>query len=140
MYGGTKTEMERLLADAEKISGVHYDISNLNDVYQAIHVIQGELGITGTTSEEASKTISGSLNAMKGAWSNLLTGIADENADFDTLVGNLVDSVMTFGDNILPRVKTVLEGIGKLIKELVPKLAQELPSLLQSILPSLILM
>lgn len=137
-YGGTKTEMERLLADAEKISGVHYDISNLNDVYQAIHVIQGELGITGTTSEEASKTISGSLNAMKGAWSNLLTGIADENADFDTLVGNLVDSVMTFGDNILPRVKTVLEGIGKLIKELVPKLAQELPSLLQSILPSLI--
>ena len=137
-YGGTKTEMERLLADAEKISGVHYDISNLNDVYQAIHVIQGELGITGTTSEEASKTISGSLNAMKGAWSNLLTGIADENADFDTLVGNLVDSVMTFGDNILPRVKTVLEGIGKLIKELVPKIAQELPSLLQSILPSLI--
>ena len=137
-YGGTKTEMERLLADAEKISGVHYDISNLNDVYQAIHIIQGELGITGTTSEEASKTISGSLNAMKGAWSNLLTGIADENADFDTLVGNLVDSVMTFGDNILPRVKTVLEGIGKLIKELVPKLAQELPSLLQSILPSLI--
>ena len=137
-YSGTKTEMERLLADAEKISGVHYDISNLNDVYQAIHVIQGELGITGTTSEEASKTISGSLNAMKGAWSNLLTGIADENADFDSLVGNLVDSVMTFGDNILPRVKTVLEGIGKLIKELVPKLAQELPSLLQSILPSLI--
>ena len=137
-YGGTKTEMERLLSDAEKISGVHYDISNLNDVYQAIHVIQGELGITGTTSEEASKTISGSLNAMKGAWSNLLTGIADENADFDSLVGNLVDSVMTFGDNILPRVKTVLEGIGKLIKELVPKLAQELPSLLQSILPSLI--
>lgn len=191
MYGGTKTEMERLLADAEKISGVHYDISNLNDVYQAIHVIQKEMDISGysteqlqaklkdmslteeelskvandmgisyddamkkmkdgtlttkdaqillgTTSREASETISGSLNAMKGAWSNLLTGVADENADFDTLVGNLVDSVMTFGDNILPRVKTVLEGIGKLIKELVPKLAQELPSLLQSILPSLI--
>ena len=137
-YGGTKSEMERLLKDAQKISGVKYDINNLSDVYDAIHVIQGELGITGTTSEEASKTISGSLNAMKGAWSNLLTGIADENADFDTLVGNLVDSVMTFGDNILPRVKTVLEGIGKLIKELVPKLAQELPSLLQSILPSLI--
>lgn len=129
-YGGTKSEMERLLKDAQKISGVKYDINNLSDVYNAIHVIQGELGITGTTSEEASKTISGSLNAMKGAWSNLLTGIADENADFDTLVGNLVDSVMTFGDNILPRVKTVLEGIGKLIKELVPKLAQELPSLI----------
>ena len=137
-YGGTKTEMERLLADATKISGVKYDISSLNDVYQAIHVIQGELGITGTTAKEASTTISGSLNSMKSAWQNLLTGIADDNADFDTLVGNLVDSVMTFGDNILPRVKTVLEGIGKLIKELVPKLAQELPSLLQSILPSLI--
>ena len=137
-YGGTKTEMERLLKDAEKITGVKYDINNLSDVYNAIHAIQDKVGVTGTTSEEASKTISGSLNAMKGAWSNLLTGIADENADFDTLVGNLVDSVMTFGDNILPRVKTVLEGIGKLIKELVPKLAQELPSLLQSILPSLI--
>ena len=76
MYGGTKTEMERLLADAEKISGVHYDINNLNDVYSAIHVIQGELGITGTTAEEAASTISGSLASMKSAFSNVLGQLA----------------------------------------------------------------
>ena len=93
-YGGTKTEMERLLADAQKISGVKYDISNLNDVYQAIHVIQGELGITGTTAKEASTTIQGSVSAMKSAWSNMLTGIADDNADFDGLVNNLVESIV----------------------------------------------
>jgi len=67
-YGGTKEEMKRLLADAEKISGIHYDISNLNEVYEAIHVIQGELGITGTTATEASTTIQGSAAAMKAAW------------------------------------------------------------------------
>src|SRR5574344_1640207 len=78
-YGGTKAEMERLLADATKISGVKYDISSLNDVYQAIHVIQGELGITGTTAKEASTTIQGSVNSMKSAWQNMLTGIATGN-------------------------------------------------------------
>ena len=85
-YGGTKQEMERLLADAEKLSGVHYDISNLNDVYEAIHVVQGELGITGTTAEEASTTIQGSAAAMKAAWQNMLTGIADENADYHVFI------------------------------------------------------
>lgn len=114
-YGGTKTEMERLLADATKISGVKYDISSLNDVYQAIHVIQGELGITGTTAKEASSTISGSISSMKSAWSNLVTGIADDNADFDTLISNFVDSVMTMADNILPRISIALDGIVDLI-------------------------
>ncbi len=71
-YGGTKDEMERLLADAEKISKVHYDIDNLNDVYSAIHVIQEEMGITGTSAKEAGTTVSGSVNMMKSAWSNLL--------------------------------------------------------------------
>ena len=96
-YGGTKSEMERLLSDAQKISGVKYDISNLNDVYQAIHVVQGELGITGTTAKEASTTIQGSVSAMKSAWQNMLTGIADDNADFDGLINNLVDSIVTAG-------------------------------------------
>ena len=114
-YGGTKTEMERLLKDATKISGVKYDIKNLNDVYQAIHVIQGELGITGTTSKEASTTISGSLSSMKSAWQNLLTGIADDNANFETLIGNLVDSIMTFADNIVPRIEVVIDGLVDLI-------------------------
>lgn len=125
-YGGTKSEMERLLSDAQKISGVKYDISNLNDVYQAIHVIQGELGITGTTAKEASTTISGSISSWKSSYSNLLTGIADDNADFNSLINNFVDSTMTVMDNLLPRIHTAIEGMGDmvsgLIKELFPKL------------------
>ncbi len=114
-YGGTKTEMERLLADASKLSGQKYDISSLNDVYQAIHVIQGEIGITGTTAKEASTTISGSVNSMKSAWKNLVTGIANDNANFDSLISNFVDSVMSMADNILPRISVALEGIVDLI-------------------------
>lgn len=127
-YGGTKTEMERLLSDAEKISGVHYDISNLNDVYQAIHVIQGEMGITGTTAEEASTTIQGSVASMKSAWQNLLTGIADGDSDWNTLINNFVDSVVTAGENILPRIGDTVEGIGLLITDVLGMLAgQVLP-------------
>lgn len=116
-YGGTKSEMERLLKDAQKISGVKYNISNLSDVYNAIHVIQGELGITGTTAKEASTTIQGSVASMKSAWGNLLTGIADENADWNTLVNNFVDSVKTAADNILPRVEETFDGISLLITD-----------------------
>lgn len=137
-YGGTKQEMERLLADAEKLSGVHYDISNLNDVYEAIHVVQGELGITGTTAEEASTTIQGSAAAMKAAWQNMLTGIADENANFDGLINNLVKSIETFAQNIIPRVEQALKGIGKLVSGLAPIIVQELPNLISEILPSFI--
>ena len=137
-YGGTKQEMERLLADAEKLSGVHYDISNLNDVYEAIHVVQGELGITGTTAKEASTTIQGSAAAMKAAWQNMLTGIADENADFDRLINNLVKSIETFAQNIIPRVEQALKGIGKLVSGLAPIIVQELPNLISEILPSFI--
>lgn len=116
-YGGTKSEMERLLSDATKISGIKYDISNLNDVYNAIHVIQGELGITGTTAKEASSTISGSLNSVKSAWSNLLTGITDDNADWITLINNFVDSIVIAGNNLLPRIEDTVEGIGLLITD-----------------------
>lgn len=137
-YGGTKQEMERLLEDAEKISGIHYDISNLNDVYSAIHVIQEELDITGTTAKEASTTIQGSAAAMKAAWQNMLVGIADENADFDTLIGNLVSSVSTFAENILPRIEVALKGVGKLISGLAPVIVEALPNLLNTILPEFI--
>ena len=78
--------MQRLLADAQKITGIKYDISNLNDVYQAIHVIQGELGITGTTAKEASTTIQGSIASMKSAWQNMLTGIATGNSENLSLI------------------------------------------------------
>ena len=114
-YGGTKTEMERLLKDATAISGVKYDISNLNDVYEAIHVIQNEMGITGTTAKEASETISGSTASMKSAWQNLLTGIADDNADFSGLVNNFVESIVTVANNILPRIEVILDGIVELV-------------------------
>lgn len=141
-YGGTKGEMERLLADATAISGVEYDISNLNDVYQAIHVIQGELGITGTTAKEASTTIQGSVSSMKSAWQNLLTGMADDNADFGLLIGNFVDSILTVGDNILPRIQTVIQGMGELVSglltQLVPEIVATIPPMIESSLPTLI--
>lgn len=177
-YGGTKSEMERLLSDAEKISGVKYDISNLNDVYNAIHVIQKKMEISGystdelskklknaslssselkkvaedmgisyeeatnrmksgtlsvkdanvllgTTAKEATETIQGSVASMKSAWGNLLTGIADEDADFNTLATNFVDSVVIAGENVLPRVSEIFEGIGLLITDLLPILVEK---------------
>lgn len=131
-YGGTKSEMERLLSDAQKISGVKYDISNLNDVYQAIHVVQGELGITGTTAKEASTTIQGSVSAMKSAWQNMLTGIADDNADFDGLINNLVDSIVTAGENILPRVETIIDGVIELVMSATEIIIDDLPQIIET--------
>lgn len=131
-YGGTKSEMARLLKDAQKISGIKYDISNLNDVYQAIHVIQGELGITGTTAKEASTTIQGSVSAMKSAWQNMLTGIVDDNADFEGLVNNLVDSIITAGQNILPRVEVIIDGAAELIVQLIGKILEQMPKILET--------
>lgn len=139
-YGGTKEEMERLLADAEKISGIEYDISSYADITEAIHVVQTEMGITGTTAEEAASTIQGSLSMMKGAWANLLTGLADENADFDALMGNFVDSVVTVGENLMPRIKTTIQGIAKLVssasKTIIPlaikTLMKELPNVVRA--------
>lgn len=137
-YGGTKGEMERLLADAEKFSGVKYDIGNLNDVFQAIHVIQGELEITGTTALEASTTIQGSAAMMKSAWANLLVGMADDTLDFDKLLSNLIDSVGTFADNLLPRIEIALNGVVKLIEGLSPKIAEIVPRLISDLLPKIV--
>ena len=137
-YGGTKSEMERLLADAEKISGVKYDMSNLNDVYEAIHVVQQEMGITGTTAKEASQTIEGSTNAMKSAWQNLLTGMADDSQDFDQLMDNFVDSVVTLGNNLIPRIQQVIQGMGKLAEGLIEKVfPQVIQAGLDTIIPML---
>ena len=121
-YGGTKSEMERLLADAEKFSGIHYDIESLGDVYEAIHVIQTEMGITGTTAKEAATTISGSVAAAKASWANLITGIADENADLDKLIDDFVDSVLIAGENLMPRVEQILKGVGSLVTKGAEKL------------------
>ena len=136
-YGGTKTEMQRLLADATKLTGIKYDINNLNDVYQAIHVIQSELGITGTTAKEASTTIQGSAASMKAAWTNMLVGLADDTQDFDGLLDNLIESVGTFAENIMPRVETALGGIAEFVAKLAPQIAAELPGLMADIMPEM---
>ena len=136
-YGGTKEEMQRLLEDAEKISGIKYDISSYADIVDAIHVVQTEMGITGTTAKEASTTIQGSLASMKSAWQNLLTGVADDNADFEELVNNFVDSLVGVGENIIPRINTVIKGLTQLITQAsqtiiplaVETLLQNLPSI-----------
>ena len=136
-YGGTKQEMERLLADAEKLSGVKYDISSYADIVDAIHVVQTEMGITGTTAKEAATTIQGSANAMKSAWSNLLTGMSNENLNLDTLVQNVIDSVNTFADNLIPRLQIMLprfvQGLTQLISDMIPYVAPALELLLPSL-------
>lgn len=114
-YGGTKTEMERLLKDAQKISGVKYDINNLSDVYSAIHVIQGELDITGTTAKEAATTISGSMNSMKAAAKNVMGQIA-LGMDIGPALSALGETTITFfAGNLLPAVANVLSGLPDLI-------------------------
>lgn len=113
-YGGTKSEMERLLADAEKITGVHYDINELGDVYDAIHVIQGELGITGTTAEEAASTISGSIGMMKASWQDFMGNLALGN-DIYPQMEALVESIMAMLKNVLPAIANVVIGIPKVI-------------------------
>lgn len=137
-YGGTKSEMERLLTDAEKISGVHYDISNFSDIISAIHTIQEQMGITGTTAKEAMSTIEGSLNMTKAAWTNMLTGMADDNADFDTLVNNLVESLSALGENLMPRIGIALNGVGQLIDALLPIVIDKIPEIISSILPGMV--
>lgn len=144
-YGGTKTEMQRLLDDATKLSGVEYDISSYSDIVDAIHVVQTEMGITGTTAKEASSTISGSIDSMKGAYQNLLTGLADGDADLDALIDDLANSVLTVIDNIVPRI---LETVPRIV-EAVPQLATSLSTvanelvtqagtLMQTLLPPLL--
>lgn len=137
-YGGTKEEMERLLEDAGKLAGTKFDISSFADITQAIHVIQTQMGITGTTAREASTTIQGSVNAMGAAWKNLLVGMATDGADLDGLIDNLVDSVLTVADNLLPRLEQILSGMGEVIQQLAPVIAQELPGMVQAVLPSLL--
>lgn len=137
-YGGTKEEMQRLLKDAEKLSGIKYDISSYADIVDAIHVVQTEMGITGTTAKEAASTISGSLSMAKAAWKNLLTGVGDDTADLGTLIDNLVDSVSTAAGNIVPRIGKILSGMGEAVAQLAPIIAQELPELISTMLPALV--
>lgn len=137
-YGGTKEEMQRLLEDAEKLSGQKFDLSSYADIVDAIHVVQTEMGITGTTAKEAATTIQGSVNMTKAAWQNLVVGIADDTQNFDVLVNNFVESVTTAGNNILPRVEIALKGVGTLVEKLAPIIAKTVPNIVSTTLPSMI--
>ncbi|MFQ7583176.1 MAG: hypothetical protein ACLRMW_03200, partial [[Clostridium] symbiosum] len=120
-YGGTKSEMERLLKDAEKFSGVKYDIDNLSDVYNAIHVIQGELDITGTTAKEASTTISGSMDSMKSSFQNVLADLALGN-DLSASMQGLGDSIAAVAQNIIPVITNIITSVPTLLVALSPQL------------------
>ena len=132
-YGGTKEEMQRLLADAEKISGVKYDISSYADIVDAIHVVQTEMGITGTTAREAASTIQGSMSMASAAWD---TGMADPESDFDALLGNLIDSIVIVGDNLIPRITATVPRLVEGVSELISELAGYIPDIVQELLPA----
>ncbi len=137
-YGGTKSEMERLLADATALTGIEYNIDSLDDVYSAIHVIQEELGIAGTTAEEAEGTISGSLASLGSAWQNLVTGFANPDADLGALISQVIDAALTSMDNLLPTIEQALVGIAEALVTLAPVIGERLPDLLNALLPPLI--
>ena len=141
-YGGTKTEMERLLADADALNakqGVYtkYSIDNFSDIVQAIHVVQTEMGITGTTADEAASTIQGSTASVKSAWENLLTGIADPEQNFQGLMDDFVNSFVTAGNNIIPRIKQIVPTLIYGLSEIVTQLAPYVSSIIMELEPTI---
>ena len=137
-YGGTKEEMQRLLDEAEKISGIEYDISSYADIVDAIHVVQTEMGITGTTAKEASTTIEGSINSAKASWQNWLTALGDSNADIKGKTDELISSIGTAADNIVPVAEQVLSSIGQSIETKLPELLSKAVSFVVSNLPQIV--
>lgn len=143
-YGGTQAEMARLindsgvLGDAMEVNAETVKDVSFDKIIEAIGVVQDRMGITGTTAKEASETIAGSVASMKSAWTNLLSGLGNEDADLSGLMDKFVDSAITAGNNIIPRIKVILNGITKAIGKLMPKISEHLPSMMQDILPGLI--
>lgn len=142
-YGGTKEEMQRLIDDANELNAAqgkytNYSIESYADIVSAIHDVQVEMGIYGTTADEASTTIQGSVLSMKAAWSNLLTGIADDNANFKTLTEQFVDSLVTVGENIIPRINIIIQGLTKLITEASQTIIPMAVQILLENLPSIV--
>jgi phage-related protein len=142
-YGGTKEEMQRLIDDANALNAAqgkytNYSIESYADIVSAIHDVQVEMGIYGTTADEASTTIQGSVSSMKAAWSNLLTGIADDNADFKTLIEQFVDSLVTVGENIIPRINIIIQGLTQLITEASQTIIPTAVQILLENLPSIV--
>lgn len=143
-YGGTQSEMARLindsgvLGDSIKVNEKTVNSVSFDKMIEAIHKVQTDLDITGTTSKEAATTVSGSLGSVKAAWANLMAGMGDKNADLKNLIKEMVGTVKTFAKNILPVIKQALSGVTTLISELAPDIAAELPQLVSDLLPQLI--
>lgn len=136
-YGGTQEEMKRLLSDAEKLTGQRYDISSFADITQAIHAIQTQMDITGTTAKEASTTISGSWGSLKAAFQNVLVGLTTGGDMFDQSLDALINTAVTFGQNIIPAIKGALSGVGYLIEGLAPVIGETIPPLINDLAPTL---
>ena len=148
-YGGTKSEVERLIRDAEKLDstfsvthkktkqGQDEIVYGYADVVEAIHIVQGEMNITGTTAKEAATTIQGTAGSLKGAWENLIIGLGNANADLGPLIDNVVQSALQMVNNIKPIALQAVKGIASLIEGFAPVLAEELPKLVNEVLPSL---
>lgn len=139
-YGGTKSELERLLSDAEKFSAAQgkvrdFSVDSYSDIVEAIHIVQDEMGITGTTAEEAATTIEGSVNMAKAAWENWLAGLGNEDADMEGLTNQLVQSVVTAGENIIPRVGQIMTTIGQTVADYAPGVGLYLRNALINVLP-----
>lgn len=139
-YGGTKSELERLLSDAEKFSAAQgqvrdFSVDSYSDIVEAIHIVQDEMGITGTTAEEAATTIEGSVNMAKAAWDNWLAGLGNEDADMEGLTSQLVGSVAIAGENIIPRVGQIMVTLGQTVAAYAPSVGLYLSNALISVLP-----
>lgn len=139
-YGGTKSELERLLSDAEKFSAAQgkvrdFSVDSYSDIVEAIHIVQDEMGITGTTAEEAATTIEGSVNMAKAAWDNWLAGLGNEDADMEGLTDQLVQSVATAGENIIPRVGQIMTTLGQTVVDYAPGVGLCLRNALINVLP-----
>ena len=137
-YGGTKEEMQRLLEDAEKLSGIEYDISSYADIVDAIHVVQTEMGITGTTAKEASTTVQGSIASMKSAYENFVIGLGDQNADIAELSTKLLESAEVVAGNLLPVIENILSSIGTMMQEKGPEMIEKFVSYAIEKLPQII--
>lgn len=132
-YGGTKTEMERLLADAQAISGIEYNIDSYADVVEAIHVIQDSMGVAGATAAEAEQTISGSINSLQAALQNMLVGFGDANADMNMLCQNIVDALQNVIKNVTPVIENMVKVLPTVTEALLTAFADLLPSLLDTV-------
>jgi phage-related protein len=139
-YGGTKSELERLLSDAEKFSAAQgkvrdFSVDSYSDIVEAIHIVQDEMGITGTTAEETATTIEGSVNMAKAAWDNWLAGLGNEDADMEGLTDQLVGSVVTAGENIIPSVGQIMTTLGQTVADYAPGVGTYLRNALINVLP-----